>query len=247
MNVMLIDDHPLVLTALQSVVHEFDKEAYVITARTSRRAQEILDGGESVDLALLDLHLGDCNGFELLEILRSRHPSLPVVVISASDSNEDVARSIYLGAMGFIPKRASNATLIEALRSVISGQIYVPPMSLRSSQPPTVTNDLRGDATVTAARRSDSPPSGRLRGDMSALGLTRRQAEVLSLLMKGQSNKLIARALNLSVETVKDHVAAILRTLDVNTRTQAVLAVNQLGLGAFDAERPSDEPVAQAD
>lgn len=234
MNVMLIDDHPLVLAALQSVVHEFDATAQVVTARTARQAREILDRGESFDLALLDLHLGDCNGFELLEMLRKAHPSLSVVVISASDSNDDVARAIYLGAMGFIPKRASNATLLEALRGVISGQIYVPPMSLRSSSP-AGTTDLR----------ADPPRPIKSRGGMSGLGLTRRQGEVLALLMKGQSNKLIARALNLSVETVKDHVAAILRTFDVSTRTQAVLAVNQLGLEDLVAKRPCEESLVK--
>lgn len=220
MNVLLIDDHPLVLAALHSVMREFDAEVDVVSARTARQAHEALGGRTDFDLVLLDLHLGDSVGFALLESLRQAHPALPIVVISASDSNDDVMRAIYLGAMGFVPKRASNATLFDALRGVLTGHIYVPPVSLRS---------MAGPASP-ASRRSDDDvdPSPRSRGDLGSLGVTPRQREVLALLMQGQSNKLIARALNLSVETVKDHVAALLRLFKVKTRTQAVLAVSHL-------------------
>lgn len=227
MNVLLIDDHPLVLAALHSVMREFDSDVGVVTARTARQALEAMTGDPGFDLVLLDLHLGDADGFELLEALRKSHPSIPIVVISASDSNDDVTRAIYLGAMGFVPKRASNSVLFDALSGVMTGNIYVPPMSLRSQPAAQLAADPHPDDVL--GTHLGHPPAPR---DLASLGLTPRQGEVLALLMKGQSNKLIARALNLSVETIKDHVAAVLRSLKVKTRTQAVLAVSHLVPGS---------------
>jgi DNA-binding NarL/FixJ family response regulator len=139
-----------------------------------------------------------------------------------------VIRAIDAGAMGFVPKRASNETLFEALHMVMSGGIYVPPMTMGSEpgaklEGDTVPSVLRvlGEASQDSGFHTNSVP-------LAELGLTPRQTDVLALLLKGHANKLIARDLNLSVETVKDHVAAVLRALGVSSRTQAVLAVSQM-------------------
>ena len=214
MKVMLIDDHPLILSALQTVIGGLVDDLTMTSAVSAQAARELLARDAAIDLVLLDLHLGDADGFELLAELRSAYPALPIVVVSASDRHDDVMRAIDLGAMGFVPKRASTAMLADALQRVIAGGIYVPPQALRSAPQPAPAG-----ATVV-------PPA-----DSAVLrSLTPRQREVLALLMEGQSNTLIARALGLSVETVKDHVASLLRALDVSTRTQAVLAVSQLGM-----------------
>ncbi len=151
----------------------------------------------------------------MLAEFRSAYPSTPVVVVSASDRHADVIRAIDLGAMGFVPKRASNETLSEALHVVMSGGVYVPQ----------TTSD--GDGTEPGGA-STAPGATPQPVSLAAFKLTPRQTDVLALLLRGYSNKLIARELNLSVETVKDHVAAVLRTLGVNSRTQAVLAVSQM-------------------
>ena len=233
MRALLIDDHPLILSGLKVVIKGFGDDVSVTCVETARGARELLAQDASYDIVLLDLQLGDCSGFELLEDLRSSYPSLSLVVVSSSDSNDDVSRAIYLGAMGFIPKRASNETLFEALNMVMSGGIYVPPMALRSQAP---ASDRQGGRPAWGGTRQDGacPPFdlANTRSSAAALGLTPRQTDVLELLLEGQSNKLIARALNLSVETVKDHVAAVLRTLNVSSRTQAVLAVSQRASGA---------------
>jgi len=225
MKALLIDDHPLILSGLSTVIQGFGDDVSVACVETARAARELLAVDSDFDLVLLDLHLGDCCGFEFLEELRSTYPSLSVVVVSSSDSNDDVTRSIYLGAMGFIPKRASNEVLFEALHMVMSGGIYVPPMMLRSQ-----ASSVAGRADRGWGIRAEGAPAydpSNPRSSAAALGLTPRQTDVLELLLQGQSNKLIARALNLSVETIKDHVAAVLRTLNVSSRTQAVLAVSQ--------------------
>ena len=226
MKALLIDDHPLILSGLEFVLRGFGADVSVDCVETARGARELLAVDSAYDIVLLDLQLGDCSGFELLEELRSAYPSLSVVVVSSSDANDDVSQAIYLGAMGYIPKRASNEVLFEALGMVLSGGIYVPPMVLRSQLP---ASDKRHDPAGRGARGEAvlGFDLANTRSSAAALGLTPRQTDVLELLLQGQSNKLIARALNLSVETIKDHVAAVLRTLNVSSRTQAVLAVSQ--------------------
>ncbi len=224
MKVLLIDDHPLILSALRTVIQSLGDHVHVATADSARAARDTLRQDPSHDLVLLDLQLGDADGFDLLADLRSLYPALPVVVVSASDRTSDVIRAIDMGAMGFVPKRASNDTLLEALEQVISGCVYVPPMSMGSDFQPTLNHASPLRQVQQAAQASDYQTVPSLR----QLGLTARQTDVLNLLLKGQPNKLIARELGLSVETVKDHVAAVLRTLGVSSRTQAVIAVSQI-------------------
>jgi DNA-binding NarL/FixJ family response regulator len=235
MKVLLIDDHPLILSALQTVIQGLAEHVKVTTANSGRMAREILREDMYFDLVLLDLQLGDANGFELMGELRTRYPSLPVVVVSASDRTSDVIRAIDMGAMGFVPKRASNDTLLDALKQVISGGVYVPPMSMGADFQPTLKHSPALSQIHLEAQAADYQNVTVLRD----LGLTTRQAEVLHLLLKGQPNKLIARELGLAVDTVKDHVAAVLKSLGVSSRTQAVIAVSQtLQRQAFAAPSP---------
>lgn len=228
MKVLLVDDHPLILSALQAVIQGLGDDVAVFGVASADEARTALQRDAGFDLALLDLGLGDEDGFDLLAELRTQYPALPVVVVSATERQVDVIRAIDMGAMGFVPKRASNRDLFEALRMVMSGGVYIPPMMLGLPAPPP------GGDTVPAVMRRvpEEPlaapePAQKVRS-FESLGLTPRQAEVLALLLKGMPNKLIARELSLSVETVKDHVAAVLRALGVSSRTQAVLAVSQM-------------------
>jgi DNA-binding NarL/FixJ family response regulator len=235
MKVLLIDDHPLILAALQTVIRGLGDDVTVVGVGSEREARAALKRDPDYDLTLLDLHLGEADGFELLAELRGLYPALPIVVVSASDRASDVIRAIDAGAMGFVPKRASNATLFEALRLVMSGGIYVPPMSLGIAPAPiappkdgdTVPDVMRPHASddideMTGAAHPSAPAS------LDSLGLSRRQSDVLAYLLQGMPNKIIAREMHLSVDTIKDHVAAVLRALGVSSRTQAVLAISQM-------------------
>ena len=239
MKVLLIDDHPLILSALQSVIQGVGDNVTVVGASSVRAARETLKADSDFDLVLLDLALGDADGCDVLVEFRAKYPALPVVVLSASDRSSDVIRSIDLGAMGFVPKRASNESLFEALRMVMSGGIYVPPMTMgseRRAEPPMPEGDtVPGVLRVVRENAQGSP--FQTQAPLASFGLTPRQTDVLALLLQGKPNKLIARDLNLSVETVKDHVAAVLRTLNVSSRTQAVLAVAQMSQGGLPAWR----------
>ncbi len=245
MKVLLVDDHPLILSALEAVIQRIGADTEVIGVDSAAAARAALRDEPDVDLVLLDLALGDADGFDVLVEFRAAYPAVPVVVVSASERTSDVIRAIDGGAMGFVPKSSSHAALEEALGMVMSGSMYVPPAMLglefgRGNQV--------GDTVPGVMRTLGEPPLGAAAGpeahqklpSIDEVGLTPRQAEVLSLLLQGLPNKLIARQLNLSVETVKDHVAAVLRALGVSSRTQAVLAVSQMtqGQGGFAARRP---------
>ena len=240
MKVLLVDDHPLVLSALQQVIQRVGTDTTVVGADSAAAARAALASADDFDLVLLDLSLGDADGFDVLVEFRNAYPAVPVVVVSASDRASDVIRAIDSGAMGFVPKRSSHGELHEALRMVMTGSMYVPPSMLgldfsrRVEMPERDPNALpppdfaMGDAPLGPAARAE--PHQKV-PKLEDVGLTPRQGEVLSLLLQGLPNKLIARQLNLSVETVKDHVAAVLRALGVSSRTQAVLAVSQMTQG----------------
>ncbi len=231
MKVLLIDDHPLILSALKSVIQGLGENVTVAGVSSANAARAALVLNADFDLVLLDLQLGDADGFDLLAELRAAYPALPVVVVSGSDRTSDVIRAIDLGAMGFVPKRTHNDMLFEALRLVMSGGVYVPPMTLgvegaAAADPPAEQETVPGYMNMigTQATQGDFQAVPTL----ATLGLTPRQTDVLALLLQGKPNKLIARELEVSVETIKDHVAAVLRALGVNSRTQAVLAVSQM-------------------
>lgn len=229
MNVLLIDDHPLILQALQTVIEGLGTEVRVTGASSAESARRWLAGPDRYDLALLDLQLPDADGFEVLRELRAEHPALPVVVVSASERKADVLRAIDLGAMGFVPKRSRTDTLLEALKLVLDGGIYLPPMRAADSDAPWAAGAVFARSPSAAdAEDLALAVAPAYAPTVARLGLTPRQKDVLACLLQGRPNKLIARELNLSVETVKDHVAAVLRALNVTSRTQAVLAVGEL-------------------
>ena len=244
MKVLLVDDHPLVLSALQAVIQSIGSDTTVVGVDSAAAARAALASDSDFDLVLLDLALGDADGFDVLVEFRAAYPAVPVVVVSASDRASDVIRAIDSGAMGFVPKKSSHAELHQALTLVMTGSMYVPPSMLglefgRSVASDTVPGVMRPSGEVPLGPAARPEPHQKL-PSMKDVGLTPRQAEVLSLLLQGLPNKLIARQLNLSVETVKDHVAAVLRALGVSSRTQAVLAVSQMtqGQGGFSWRPP---------
>ncbi len=246
MKVLLVDDHPLILSALQAVIQTIGSDITVVGTDSAAAARAALRADTDFDLVLLDLALGDADGFDVLVEFRSTYPAVPVVVVSASERTSDVIRAIDSGAMGFVPKSSSHAVLHEALRMVMSGSMYVPPSMLGLEFGLTAGHVPSSQAQAQAA--GEAPLGAQARPEahqklpsIEDIGLTPRQAEVMGLLLQGLPNKLIARELNLSVETVKDHVAAVLRALGVSSRTQAVLAVSQMtqGQGGFFTRRPA--------
>ena len=125
-KVLVIDDHPLILEALRHVLAQLDIDLEVFDAASAEAGRRLVDEHPDASLALLDLTLPGADGFQLLADFRAAHPAVPVVVVSASERHVDVLRALDMGAMGYIPKRASNSVMLQALRLVLSGGIYVP-------------------------------------------------------------------------------------------------------------------------
>lgn len=208
MKVLLIDDHALFRDALSLLIKQRLPNLTLLPAGSMAEALEVLRTNPDVPLALLDLGLPDSQGLDSLTRLRDAAPLVTAVVLSADERRETIIAAIEAGAAGFIPKTAQGSVLDDALRLVLDGGVYVPRQALDAG-------GVRAGAALSPAATLDLSP---------------RQLDVLRLLIEGKSNKLICRELNLSESTVKTHLGAIFRRLDVNSRTQAVLAAARLGL-----------------
>ena len=209
MKVLLVDDHALIRDALRSIVKELTDGANILEATNCQQAMRLVREHPDLHLVLLDLNLPDRDGFAALADLRQHHATISVVVLSAFNDRENVLRAFNLGALGFIPKAAPREVMLNALRLVFAGGVYVPP-----------------EALAPAERKEAQPPGPASPAD---IGLTGRQIEVLALMMRGKSNKAISRVLDMAEPTVKHHVTAILKALNASNRTEAVIAAGALG------------------
>lgn len=217
MKILIIDDHALIREALRGVLKELKSDAVVSEAADWRNASRQIEESGDFDLVLLDLILPDRDGAAILAELRERYPAVSVVVLSARQDRESVAKALDLGALGFIPKSSDRDVMLSAFNLIFSGGMYIPPEILVRQEP--------APAPSTA-----EPAQVPRRASASDVGLTDRQMEVLGLMMQGRSNKAICRALNLAEPTVKNHVTAILKALKAANRTEAVIAAGALGL-----------------
>lgn len=210
MKVLVIHDPPLVRQSLLLVLAQLETNLDVLDAASVDDALELAHTHADVDLALIDMPQPRAGNLEALQAFHANVPSVPVVVYSASEDPADITRVLDSGAMGFIPTSHSTRVMIGALRLVLAGGVYLPEV-------------------VRHATRAMPPPPAAVTAYQD-VGLTERQAQVLALLIQGKPNKLICRDLDLAEGTVKIHVTAILKALKVSNRTQAVLAVNRMGL-----------------
>lgn len=217
MRILVVDDHPLMADAIKLALLQLAGATIVDSAGTLERAFALAGEAPEPDLALLDLGLPDCNGLDALTRFRERLPQLPVVVVSGASDGASILGALDIGAMGYILKTSPKDVLLNAVRLVVSGGIYVPVEALKPHE--------SGAAELAGAA---ARPQGATRPDQ--IGLSARQADVLGLLLKGLPNKLIARKLDIAENTVKIHVSAVLRALGVSTRTQALIAASRLGL-----------------
>jgi DNA-binding NarL/FixJ family response regulator len=216
MKFLVIDDHALIRESLRGVLSELELGAVILEATSADEAMRLVGEHADLGLVLLDLALPGRDGFEVLGEIRERHPTIPVVVLSGYHDRANVVRALDLGALGFIPKTAQRRVLLSAISLVLSGGIYIPPEILGRHEKP-----AEPGTRPPATRKSTSSPRD--------LGLTDRQVEVLALMMQGKSNKAIGRALDLAEPTVRNHVTAVLKALNVSNRTEAVIAVVELG------------------
>ncbi len=214
MKIIITDDHPLVRAGFRQAIESTFRNDTVLEASTAAELEALLEADDAVDLILLDYFMPDTDGFEILDHLVLRLPETPVIILSACNDTAIIRRAIDHGAAGFIPKDTTNDVLISALRLVLAGGTYIPPMMLDNLQ--AGTGAAQGDPSS-----ADESPLDRL---------TQRQREVLRLIAAGMTNKAISRRLGVTENTVKVHITSILKTLGVNNRTQAVISAQQWGL-----------------
>ncbi len=210
MNILIVDDHPLFRHALIHAVQYHLPDALISEAASVAELYTVLERGPEQDLLLLDLHLPGALGFSALVHVRSQYPALPIIVVSAHEEVSVMQRALAHGAMAYIPKSASPAQIGHALSAVLEGNPWLPP------NVPVMQQDPRAHDEMDLAERLQS--------------LTPQQFRVLLMMAEGLLNKQIAYMLDVSEATIKAHVTAIFRKLDVQNRTQAVLAISSLNL-----------------
>lgn len=229
MKILVADDHRLIVEAVKAKLSELEGGVTFVLALTV--AEIFANASDDLDLAVIDLNMPGAEGHSHIDELRRRYPDLPVIVLSGDDHTDVMRSALDSGVLGFIPKAYSPEIMISAVRLVLAGGVYVPPMMLSALAPGVV---------VGAARPQPWPATQPVHGEDTELAaeartlahlrnvLTERQVEVLRLLSQGKPNKLIGRSLGISEGTVKIHLAAIFRALNVRNRTEAVLAAQVL-------------------
>lgn len=204
-HMVVVDDHPLFREALVGTLQRLHPDCRVSAAASFEQLQNLLEQESDFDLVLLDLHLPGRHGLSALAWLRGRHPQIPVLLISAHDDARIVQRALADGAAGFLSKSADSETIEQAIGRVLEGQTWVPD-GLKSHE--------NGDDETDLVRRIGE--------------LTPQQYRILLMLGDGLLNKQIAWELEITEATVKAHMTAIMRKLEVSNRTQAVTLLNRL-------------------
>ena len=218
-KLLVIDDHPLVQEGVVAALDSIRQDIRVISAHNAEEGLAAAAANPDLDLVLLDLALPGMSGLAVINRLRQRFPSLPVVVLSAMEDAGSVRQAVDAGAVGFVPKSAPTRVLIEVLQQVLTGNVAIPtPVSQAG-----VGDGQACDSSSTCA-------SSGIRLEPNVAPLTVRQMEVLSGVCQGKTNKQIAMELGLSEKTVKAHVTAIFKVLGVANRTQAVLVARRVGV-----------------
>lgn len=212
-RIIIVDDHPLFRAALrQTLAGAAPGDAAAIEEAGDLGAlSAALEADRDCDLVLLDLNMPGAHGFSGLLLLRAQYPDVPVMIISAVDDPKVIRRTFELGAAGYLPKSVGPAEIRAAIDTVLRGEVYVPAG---------VNIDDEDDETAFLRRLST---------------LTPQQVRVLMMLSDGLMNKQIAYELSISEATVKAHVSSILQKLDVDSRTQAVIAAAKIEQGQFEA------------
>jgi DNA-binding NarL/FixJ family response regulator len=207
MQILLIDDHPIFRSGIVAVLEALAEVTSATEVSSCEEALRLLNNGKEFDLILLDLNLPGMDGLTGLTKLRETTPSTPIVMLSATENTNKIKQAIGTGAMGYIPKSAGREIILHALRLVLSGGVYLPVNLIHS---------------VNGTRPHNNAGTGE--------NLTERQHDVLKLMVRGKSNKEIAYLLGMAENTVRVHIAAILKFLNVKNRTEAGYAALQQNL-----------------
>jgi two-component system, NarL family, nitrate/nitrite response regulator NarL len=211
MKLLVVDDHPVLRGGLSALLLQMESDVVVLQAGSADEGLALAAETSDLDIVILDIAMPGMNGFQAIAEFGRLRPELPVIVLSSSESPKDVRQALAQGALGYVPKSANQHTLLAAVRLVMNGDLYVPPLILDDAH--------TARLTPFRLRESGGKPV-----------LTDRQVAVLRSVSEGRSNKEIAFKLGLSEKTVKAHITAIFKILNVINRTQAATAGRENGL-----------------
>jgi DNA-binding NarL/FixJ family response regulator len=201
-KIVIADDHALVRGGLELVVKMAVPSAEIFQANNFDETINVLQSNFSIDLVLLDLMMPGM-WHDSIKKITQQFPDVPIVIVSVKEDFDSIHNSISLGASGFIPKTSAPEVTISAIQLVLSGGVYIPPHVL-NPQTKNISNNQQSNNTNTFDT------------------LSKRQKQVLDLISLGRSNQAIADELDLTIPTIKMHVSAILKKLNVKNRTEAV-------------------------
>lgn len=205
MKLIIADDHDLVRDALSTLIERDQSDSTVLQAEDFPSALALAEQNDDVDLVLLDVYMPGMDNLTAVSRFKNTFPDIPIVLMSGHVQQGDVERGFEMGARGFIPKTIKGKALLSVLNLVKSGARYVPELVLEA------------EPAAPAGAADDA-------------GLSARELDVLRQLVKGHSNKVIARNLNIEETTVKLHLRALFRKLEVSNRTEAVVTAIERGL-----------------
>ena len=213
MKLLVVDDHAIARDGLAALVAHLHSETSVVQARDLAEALRLAGEHEDLGAVILAVSASSADRLDAIGAFGRARAGLPVIVLSGSEAPRDAREAFARGALGYVPKSASPRTFLSAIRLVVEGDRYVPPLILDEAA-----------ASPEMGSRGEAPAN--------RSSLTARQVEVLRRLSDGHSNKAIARELGVSEKTVKAHVTAVFKALNVANRSQAAAAGRELGLVA---------------
>ena len=212
LRILVVDDHPVFRMGMVALLGSLGFEV-LAEAASADEAVAAADA-HRLDVVLMDLHLGGSSGVDATREITRRHPELGVLVVTMLDDDDSVFASMRAGARGYLLKGADPTEVERAVRAVANGEILLGP--------------------TVAARAVAFLAGTRIGGPTPFPDLTDREREVLDAVARGLDNLAVARRLNLSPKTVRNHLSNILTKLQVTDRAQAIVRARQGGLGGVD-------------
>ena len=208
MKVLITDEQSLFRDGLSLRLKQINQDIAILQSSNLVDMQKILSKEPDIDILIVDIDLAELNAAEINKI-KNLAPNTKIVAISSSEDTRNIKKILSCGVKGYIPKRSDSNILSGALKLILDGGTYIPPAMLDNGI------DYNGSSHISNPLKKN---------------LTNRQSQVLDLIAQGKSNKQIAYDMGVSEATVKLHINALLRSLKVNNRTQAVITAQKMGL-----------------